>query len=75
MSLMNAVAVIIYNYKDSFLVYLPQLNSLVKKLNIQHVPYNKCLEIFLRNGSLHDIASQIEDEFLVSKQPSEFFAV
>ena len=66
--IMDTVVVFIYTYKNQFLVYLTKLNSLVKKLNIQHETYSKCLEIFLNNGNLDDVPTQIELEFSVKQE-------
>lgn len=61
--IMDTVVVFIFTYKNQFLVYLTKLNSIVKRLNIQHETYSKCLEIFLNNGNLDDVPTQIELEF------------
>lgn len=66
--IMDTVVVFIFTYKNQFLVYLTKLNSIVKRLNIQHETYSKCLEIFLNNGNLDDVPTQIELEFSVSKR-------
>ncbi|EAS01249.1 phosphatidylinositol 3- and 4-kinase family protein (macronuclear) [Tetrahymena thermophila SB210] len=60
---MNTVVVFIYIHKNQFLVYLTKLNYVVKQKNIQHIAYQKCVDIFLNNGNLDDVSSQIEPEF------------
>ncbi|EGR30890.1 phosphatidylinositol 3- and 4-kinase family protein, putative [Ichthyophthirius multifiliis] len=61
--ILDTIVVFIYKYRNQFLVYLPKVNIIIKNCNIHHNQYSRCIEIFLNNGNLDDVSSQLENEY------------
>lgn len=58
---MNCFAILIKQYKNVVLVYLPIIHQAVQKYRINHSQYEACIRIFLNYGTLEDINNLLDD--------------
>jgi hypothetical protein len=52
---MNCFVVFIIKYRNTFLVYLPQINNVVNKYKIVNTQYKDCIGFLMNYGNLEDI--------------------
>jgi FKBP12-rapamycin complex-associated protein len=59
---MNCFSILIKQYRNVVLVYLPLINQAVQRYKINHNQYQECIRIFLHYGTLEDINNLLDEQ-------------